>query len=79
MYSYKNESFNHYLSNLSPIQATDYSLWKTTKKITKPKKKIPTIRNSQGGWARSPQEIAKAFGSHFPEVFEPLPTTSQDL
>jgi hypothetical protein len=32
LYEHKNMQLQHYLSNLTPTEATDYSLWKAKKK-----------------------------------------------
>jgi hypothetical protein len=60
------------------LHHTDYSLWKTTKKI-KQVKKPPPLRASQGTWARSTVEKAHAFREHLAKVFQPHPSQNKPL
>ena len=39
---YKNDCFQKYLVNLSPSADSNYSLWKASRKLTRPPQKIPT-------------------------------------
>ena len=66
-----NNSIQKYLQHLTPEEATDYSLWKATRKIKRPKTFIPPIRNSDGQWARTDTEKANVFAQHFKNIFEP--------
>lgn len=76
---HKNESIEDYLSNLSATEATDYSLWKATRKLKNPQITIPPIRDVSGNWARSNKEKALVFANHLEKVFQPIPdTTNQD-
>ena len=52
----KNNSIQNYLQNLTANEATEYSLWKATKKLKRQQKHIPPIRKSNGDWARSESE-----------------------
>ncbi|PNF15162.1 hypothetical protein B7P43_G14817, partial [Cryptotermes secundus] len=72
--SYKNKEIQDYLKNLTPTEATEYSLWKATKKLKQPQKPNPPIRTPQGGWARNNKEKAKVFAEHLTQVFQPHPT-----
>jgi putative salt-induced outer membrane protein YdiY len=58
-----------FLQGLTSTESTDYSLWKTTKKI-KQAKKPSSLRTSQGTWARSSVEKACAFTEHLAKVFQ---------
>ena len=64
---YKNDCFQKYLVNLSPSADSNYSLWKASRKLTRP----PPIRCPQDGWARSPIEKANLFVNYLPNAFKP--------
>ena len=72
--SNKNQEIQDYLKNLTPTEATEYSLWKATKKLKQPQNTNPPIRTPQGGWARNNKEKAKIFAEHLVQVFQPHPT-----
>ena len=75
----KNDWFEEHTKGLSPNEATDYSLWKSTKYLKRPKQHIPPIRNEDGSWAKSTLEKAAAFSRYFSEVFKPfLPDPQAD-
>lgn len=65
--------FQEFTSNLSPTEATDYSLWKVTKKMKQPQTPIPPISKPDGTWAKTNQEKADIFANHFSNVFKPNP------
>uniref|UniRef100_A0ABD2VUC9 DNA-directed DNA polymerase n=1 Tax=Trichogramma kaykai TaxID=54128 RepID=A0ABD2VUC9_9HYME len=67
----RNNQIENYLSKLTPSEATDYSLWKATKRINKPQNFIAPIRKETGGWARTDQEKGLAFAQHLANVFNP--------
>lgn len=69
--NYKNDCFHKYLASLSPTADSNYSLWKASRKLTRPPQIIPPIRRPQGGWARSPIEKADLFAEHLSKVFKP--------
>lgn len=73
---HKNESFSEYVQSLSPTTATNYSLWKATRRFKRPQPHIPPIRNTDNTWARSGKEKAERFGEHFSSVFQPVPQRS---
>ena len=73
----RNESFQNYLKSLTPSEATNYSLWKATKRMKQPKQAIPPIRSKNGKWARSNKDKAVLFANHLKEVFQPH--TSENL
>jgi hypothetical protein len=43
LHTLKNEGIQHYLSKLTPTEATDYSLWKATRKIKHPQQHISPL------------------------------------
>jgi len=67
----KNSAIQNYLENLSPTEATDYSLWKATKKLKRPQQHIPPIKKNDGNWARNDAEKTIAFAEHLVNVFKP--------
>lgn len=76
LYKLKNQGIQEYLKNLSATEATEYSLWKATKRIRRPKQPIPPLMDSSGKWARDDKEKATAFANHLHIVFQPF--QSQD-
>jgi len=75
--SYKNKCFSDFTKNLSSTEDTDYSLWKATKYLKRPKQHVPPVRNIDGTWAKSNVEKAASFARHFTEVFKPYPQNPQ--
>ncbi|GBP97132.1 Probable RNA-directed DNA polymerase from transposon X-element [Eumeta japonica] len=69
----RNVRFQAYLESLDPTAATDYSLWKATKKIKRPTVNSPPLRKPDGSWARSDHERVDAFAEHLTNVFKPHP------
>ena len=67
----KNVSFSSFLSNLSDDKETDYSLWKATKFLKRPKNHIPPIRKEDGGWARESAQKAELFAQYLASTFQP--------
>ena len=74
----KNLNFQEYVENLSPTEATDYSLWKATRKMNQPQTSIPPIKLADGNWARDAKEKANAFANHLQTVFKPFPSVISD-
>lgn len=70
----KNQSFQEYLEGLTPTAATDYSLWKATRKLKQQQQHIPPIRDSNNKWARNDKEKADMFANHLTNVFKPFPS-----
>ena len=69
--NFKNYYFQKYLGNLSPLADTKHSLWKAARWFTRPAQRIPPIRTTQGGWARSSTDKTNVFVLHLTEVFNP--------
>jgi hypothetical protein len=65
-----------FLQGLTPTEFTDSSLWKATKRLKQIKKTSP-LRTSQGTWARSNTEKARAFAEHLAEVFQAYPSENE--
>lgn len=70
-----NSEINMYLSSLTATQATEYSLWKATKKLHNQTVHSPPLRTDDGNWACSDKEKAILFANHLSKVFEPFPRT----
>lgn len=69
----KNLAIQQYLIELSPTEATEYSLWKATRNIKQAQEHIPPIRKPDRNWARDDQEKADTFAEHLANVFQPFP------
>lgn len=69
----KNANLQAYLQNLSPSEASDYTLWKATKKLKQPQYTSPPILKQGGNWARTDQEKAERFAEHLDKIFTPNP------
>lgn len=69
----RDEGLQYYLERLTPTEATDYSLWKATKKLKSPQAAQHPIRRNNGNWARSDKEKSNLFASHLADVFSPYP------
>lgn len=72
----RNESIQDYLKELTPTEATDYSLWKATRKLKHPQLQIPPIRKQDNTWARTDQQKVTTFADHLTKVFQPNPSQS---
>ncbi|PNF20480.1 RNA-directed DNA polymerase from mobile element jockey [Cryptotermes secundus] len=71
-----NESFQHYIQNLSPTASSNYSIWKAVKKnkhITTPS---PPLLTPQGTWASTNSTKAHTFANHLASVFQPHPSNN---
>lgn len=68
----RNNNISKYLRGLSAEKETEYSLWKATKSIKRPKIPEPPIRKDDGTWARSDKEKAHLFAEHLEKIFQPL-------
>lgn len=74
----RDSSIQGYLEELTPGADSDYSLWRATKRISRPVVPIPPIKSSSGAWARSPEEKAQTFAEHLAGVFRPWSENSQE-
>ncbi|GBP26472.1 RNA-directed DNA polymerase from mobile element jockey [Eumeta japonica] len=73
-----NERFQNQLADLTPKKDTNYSLWKITKKLKRPKIHIPPIKTTDGKWVRKEAEKAQVFANHLKDVFKPLPSKNTE-
>ena len=71
LFEEKDENIRNYLENLTPTEATDYSLWKADR-TRRPQPFFPPIRRENGSWARSDSEKATLFAEHLYKTFQPL-------
>lgn len=76
IHEWKNATFTDYVRNLSPYSHDDYSLWKATKHLNRPRTPIPPLRQPNGTWARSDTCKANALGKYLSNVFQPHPATN---
>jgi hypothetical protein len=70
---HKNAGLQTFLLGLTPTASTDYSLWKTTKKLKTATPTSTPIRTSHGTWARTNEEKAQVFTQHLASIFTPHP------
>jgi hypothetical protein len=75
--SNKNDSIRTFLQGLTSTESTDYSLWKTMKKIKQVKEYFAPLRTPQGTWARTNTEKAYTFAKHLAKVFQPHPSENE--
>lgn len=68
----RNRGIQNYLKDLTATEATEYSLWKATKRIKRPQIAIPPLRSEGGEWAKSDKEKAELFSKHLTKVFKPF-------
>lgn len=67
------------IRNLDSTKATDYSLWKLTRKIkSQPKTNFP-IRKNDNSWTKSNSEKAQRFAEHLKQVFTPNESLNHNL
>jgi hypothetical protein len=57
------------LESLRSTDATEYSLWKATRRLTRPLKHYPPIKNEDNTWARNDKEKAIVFSKHLEKPF----------
>ena len=73
----KQQTIQTYLGSLTATEATDNSLWKTTKRLKQPQTPTPKpttpppLRTSGGEWAKSDMQKANVLAEHFENVFKP--------
>ncbi|KAH9637791.1 hypothetical protein HF086_017569 [Spodoptera exigua] len=75
---HKNRTLQYYLYNLTAHKYTNYSLWRATKNLKRPKDHVSPLRKQDGSWAKSEVEKATAFAEHLKQVFTPLPSSDPD-
>ena len=65
----KIREFTKFIELLSVNENTNYSLWKTTKRMKKPIKQVPAIRKEDNTWTRSNEEQAEEFANHMQHIY----------
>jgi len=66
----KQQSVEAYLQTLTDDASTDYSLWKSTKRLERPTLHIPPVRKHDRTWARNNKEKAEAFADYLERTFQ---------
>lgn len=66
-----NLRIQNYLANLTPSEASDYSLWKATRKLKSTQLHNPPIKDGKSEWARNDKDKVLMFANHLQEVFKP--------
>lgn len=74
----KESSTTDFLRNLSGEKSTNYSLWTTTKKLTKKITPVPPILLQNNEWARTDKQKADAFADLLEDTFTPNTNDSPD-
>lgn len=69
---YKNDSINAFLSNLSPSNNKEHSIWKATKFLKRPQKRNIPFKNTCGVWCRNDKNKSEAFKEFLEETFSPF-------
>jgi hypothetical protein len=59
------------VSDLSEDKEMDYSLWKATNYLKRPKNHVQPICKDDGTWARDNIQKAKLFAEHLANTFQP--------
>ena len=72
----ENATFEQFITSLSP---DDTYLWKATKCFKRPQVSIPSIRKSDGSWAKSDTEKATAFGDHHCKLAVPYNKNKKNI
>ena len=67
---HRTESFESFTESLSPYEDTNYSLYRITKAISRPRLKTPPLLTSSG-WARSPAQKAETLATFYESAFRP--------
>lgn len=67
--NFKNKSFESYLKELGNDKATDYSLWKSAKRLKRPTIQVPPIQMNNGQWAKTNQQKSELFSEYLTNVF----------
>ena len=76
---HKQQAIQTYLEGLTTTDASDYSLWKATKRLQRPQTQIPPLRTAGGDWAKSDTQKANVLAEYFANVVRPYAfETSKD-
>jgi hypothetical protein len=69
----KQQAIQSYLESSAATEATEYLLWKATKRLNRPQTHIPPLRTAAGGWAKSDTQkthVFQPYDSEIPDVEE---------
>lgn len=75
--AYRSASLKAHLESLDNTPQTNYSLWRSAKRLKRPVIAKPPLRNLRGSWARNDEEKSDLLASHLKNVF--TPNTCTDL
>lgn len=67
----KNQKFHVYLKNLGMTEASDYNLWKATRRLKRPCIAITPVQIDQGNWTKNKKEKAQKFSDYLKGTFTP--------
>ena len=68
---FKNDTMSAFLCEVTNDSSTEYSLWKSTKRLKRPIMQTPPIKNIDGSWARNNYQKASRFAEHLETIFQP--------
>ncbi|KOX81107.1 RNA-directed DNA polymerase from mobile element jockey, partial [Melipona quadrifasciata] len=72
IHEYRNKEVEKYLLNFSRGEDTNYSLWKTAKRIKRTIIPTPAIKKLDNTWAKTSLEQAMTFVEHLRQTFQPV-------
>jgi hypothetical protein len=75
----KQKTIQTHFESLTAIEATEYSLWKATKRLKRPQTSIHALRTEEGEWAKSDQQKANVVAEHFANIFKPYNSETSEV
>jgi hypothetical protein len=79
LYEETQQAIQTYLSTLTAVDATNYSLWKATKRLKQPQNTSPPLRTIGGEWAKCDMEKANLLAKHFETILQPYPSEMPEV
>ena len=75
----KQQAIQSYLKTFTATEATEYSLWRATKRLNRSQTHIPPLRTAAGDWAKSDTQKAHVLADFFAHVFQPYDSEIPDV
>jgi len=75
----KQQTIQSYLETLTATEATEYSLWKATKRLNRPQTHNPPLCTAARDWAKSDTQKTHVLADHFAPVFQPHDSEISDV
>lgn len=73
----RKHAFDGFVEQLKPGDP-QHNLWRVTKRIRRPLKRIPPVQRTDGRWCRPEMDRANAFAEHLEAVFTPFERCSPE-